>query len=65
MGEALQQDDDDFGYDEDPGIGCYNCGGGGWRHGCIDDLCRGSNEPEECEFARPCPCCNPDGDVPW
>lgn len=62
--EPAEQPDDDFdGYDESEGIGCVNCDGG-WRHGCCDDLCRGCNEPEWCDLARPCPHCNPHGEIP-
>jgi len=56
-------DDPDF-YDEDDddgSIGCANCDMG-WRHGCCDDLCRGSYEASDCDSARPCQTCNPDGD---
>lgn len=49
-------------YDDSPGIGCANCDGG-WSHGCCDDLCRGSNEPEWCENAIACWTCNPHGEV--
>lgn len=54
--------DDDHYYDDFEGPGCVNCDGG-WRHGCIDDLCRGYNEPEWCEDAIPCPTCNPHGEL--
>lgn len=55
--------DDDFGdYDEAPGIGCANCESG-WRHGCMDDLCRsGADAAEDCESAVPCGYCNPNGE---
>ena len=43
------------------GIGCGNCDGG-WNHGCCDDMCYACNEPEWCENAVPCRCCNPLGD---
>lgn len=57
--EPYAEDD----YDFDPGdIGCANCDGG-WRHGCCDDLCRGSNEADRCDYARPCRTCNPHGEV--
>jgi hypothetical protein len=55
---------DDGYYDDDDGIGCCNCDGG-WRHGCCDDLCRGSNEAADCDRAYPCKLCNPEGDVSW
>ena len=58
---APDQDAEYDGYDEGE-IGCVNCDGG-WNHGCCDDLCRGSNEPEWCEFARACRHCNPHGEV--
>jgi len=51
-----------FDYDESPGIGCVDCDSG-WRHGCCDDLCYGSNEPEWCDNAIPCRHCNPHGEV--
>lgn len=54
-------DDAYFDYD-DREIGCVNCDGG-WRHGCCDDMCIGSNEPEWCEDARPCRTCNPYGEI--
>lgn len=57
--EAL---DDDFDGDDGEGIGCYNCDGG-WKHGCMDDLCRGSTDATECEDAYPCRICNPQGEV--
>lgn len=50
-------------YDEEYGeIGCGLCNQDGWHHGCCDDLCRGSNEPQDCDFAHNCKHCNPDGD---
>lgn len=58
---ATSPDDPDF-YDEDDGsIGCANCDLG-WRHGCCDDLCRGSSDAADCHNARACQTCNPDGD---
>jgi hypothetical protein len=57
----LKADEPSFGYDGQE-IGCCNCDGG-WNHGCCDDLCYGSNEPEWCENAIPCRHCNPFGDV--
>ena len=59
--EAVAREDD-FYYPEAVDIGCVNCDGG-WRHGCCDDLCRGSNEPEWCENAIFCRTCNPHGHV--
>lgn len=53
------QDFDDY---EDAEIGCVNCDAG-WRHGCCDDLCRGSNEPQDCDYARKCLVCNKYGEV--
>lgn len=52
-------DDDDFG-----GIGCGLCHQEGWFHGCCDDMCRGCNEPEDCDNGYPCKNCNPDGELP-
>lgn len=54
--------DDDFYADDSEGIGCYNCDGG-WKHGCMDDLCRGGADATECEDAYPCRICNPQGEV--
>lgn len=51
-----------FDYDDSPGIGCADCDSG-WRHGCCDDLCYGSNEPEWCDNAIACRHCNPHGEV--
>jgi hypothetical protein len=50
-----------FDYDERE-IGCVDCDSG-WRHGCCDDLCYGSNEPEWCDNAIACCHCNPHGEV--
>ncbi|MGN6063797.1 hypothetical protein [Brevundimonas diminuta] len=47
-------------FDGDPG--CHACNGTGWRHGCMDDLCRGSTEDEDCPDAIQCMVCNPEGD---
>lgn len=55
-----EPDDDWEGEYEGSALGCYECQGG-WRHGCMDDLCRGSNEPEDCDAAYPCRNCNPEG----
>lgn len=54
--------DDDFDADDGEGIGCYNCDGG-WKHGCMDDLCRGGADASECEDAYPCRIYNPQGEV--
>lgn len=54
-------DDEEF---EVTPIGCGHCQQDGWFHGCCDDLCRGSNEPEDCDNAYPCKECNPDGAYP-
>lgn len=67
--KLIQEEYDDWGDDlgrDGPGNeGCYNCFSG-WLHGCMDDLCRGSSEPEDCHAARPCPVCNPKGQYhPW
>lgn len=51
------------GWDESDHGGCYNCNGSGWRHGCLDDLCRGSTEGEDCPDAFHCHVCNPQGDI--
>jgi hypothetical protein len=56
-------EDDGFDYDERE-IGCVNCDMG-WRHGCCDDLCRGSVEPQDCENARACSHCNQHGEYLW
>lgn len=58
----VDQAQEDFDLCEEREIGCVNCDGG-WRHGCCDDLCRGCNEPEWCDYARPCSTCNPHGEV--
>jgi hypothetical protein len=57
---------DDFDFDDDgpDEIGCYECEDG-WRHGCCDDLCRGSVEAVDCDAAHPCRLCNPRGEVAW
>lgn len=60
----VDPNDNDFYEDEEyeeDGIGCANCDGG-WHHGCMDDLCRGSTDAEECEDAIPCKLCNPNGE---
>jgi hypothetical protein len=64
--DAADFEDDDFDHTGGPGCeGCYNCFSG-WLHGCMDDLCQGSVEAEDCDDARPCPVCNRDGAyVPW
>lgn len=61
MGKAFESEGSEYWVD-DGEIGCVNCDGG-WRHGCCDDLCRGSNDSEWCENAIPCRTCNPFGDV--
>lgn len=48
----------DDGYEDDPG--CCECDGG-WRHGCMDDMCRGSADGIDCPDAYPCRHCNPKG----
>ncbi|MDR7257752.1 hypothetical protein J2X47_001932 [Sphingomonas sp. BE270] len=48
--------------DDQTEIGCVNCDSG-WHHGCCDDLCRGSNDPEWCDSAVACRHCNPYGEV--
>ncbi len=54
--------EEDF-YDiEETPLGCVYCYDG-WWHGCCDDLCRGSNEAQDCDRAIPCSNCNPLGDV--
>lgn len=53
---------DDLDFEEVGEIGCVNCDGG-WRHGCCDDLCIGSNETDRCDYARKCLTCNPNGEV--
>jgi len=56
----------DVAYDEEdfPSYaGCYNCGGGGWLHGCCEDMCRGSYDGEECSDARLCPICLGEGEI--
>jgi hypothetical protein len=58
---AAAEDDDYDDYD-DGEIGCVNCDAG-WRHGCCDDLCRGSNESQDCDSPRRCLTCNPHGEV--
>lgn len=52
---------DEYDHDDEPG--CYNCDMSGWRHGCLDDMCRGANEGDECPDAIPCRECNPRGEV--
>lgn len=55
------EDDGDSDWDLDADAGCAHCDGSGWRHGCPDDLCRGSNEPEDCDMRMACRHCNADG----
>jgi hypothetical protein len=55
----MEREDDDY---DDAEIGCVNCDAG-WRHGCCDDLCRGSNESQDCDYPRRCLTCNPHGEV--
>ena len=62
--QAEQETPDYDEYDDAPSIGCYECDGG-WRHGCMDDMCRGCNEAVDCEDAYPCRHCNPNGELPW
>jgi hypothetical protein len=57
----IDPDDNDF-YEDDDGIGCASCDGG-WHHGCMDDLCRGSYGADQCDDATPCRICNPDGEI--
>lgn len=47
---------------EPEGIGCWNCDDG-WKHGCMDDMCRNSTPADECGNGYPCRLCNPDGQV--
>lgn len=55
--EAYQDDGPDT-------IGCWNCEGG-WKHGCMDDLCRGSLDACDCDDGYACRLCNPTGEVLW
>jgi hypothetical protein len=57
-------DGDDFDDYDEREIGCVDCDSG-WRHGCCDDLCYGSVEPQDCDMARACPHCNPRGEYLW
>lgn len=50
-------DPDHFDHEESDGAGCVNCQGG-WKHGCMDDLCRGAYSADQCEDAIPCRTCN-------
>ncbi len=61
----MAQDDDEPIYYDDglPDFGCIHCQFDGWHHGCCDDMCIGSNEPEWCENAYPCRHCNPHGEI--
>lgn len=54
--------DDEDTYDESDDIGCYECNSG-WKHGCMDDLCRGGNDASECHDAIACRACNPTGEA--
>ena len=54
MGEPAEDDDVYDDYDGPEEIGCYECGHSGWRHGCMDDMCRSRYEPEDCPDAIPC-----------
>ena len=64
--DAADFEDDEWDNTGGPGPeGCYNCLSG-WLHGCMDDLCRGSIDNVDCDYARPCPVCNKDGGyMPW
>lgn len=44
-------------------IGCASCDQG-WRHGCMDDMCRGSVEACDCGDAVACRHCNIEGKYP-
>lgn len=49
-------------YDDEPGIGCWNCEDG-WKHGCMDDMCRSCYPADECDDGYPCRHCNPKGEL--
>lgn len=42
---------------------CYECGGEGFKHGCIDDMCRSSYEAEDCPNRRWCSVCKGEGEL--
>lgn len=66
MSEPDEMDEDGrhFADDEPDTIGCWNCESG-WKHTCMDDLCRGGNSAAECEDGGlACSICNPDGEYP-
>lgn len=58
---AVTDHDDDY-EASDGEIGCYDRGHSGWRHGCMDDMCRACTEPEDCPDGQPCRHCNPHGE---
>jgi hypothetical protein len=56
--EILDLDDEDY----DPSLGCYECGGRGWKVVCIDDLCHGQDVCIHGDPPVPCRNCNPKGE---
>lgn len=42
---------------------CYECHGEGFKHGCCDDMCRGSVEAEDCPNRYLCRVCRGDGEL--
>lgn len=57
----MNPEDDYDDYDE-PGAGCYECGGRGYVVRCIDDMCHGQDECIHGDPPTPCRVCNPKGD---
>lgn len=67
MSEPDEMDEDGrwFADDDGPGgIGCAECEAG-WRHGCMDDMCRSCTPSDQCEDGYRCRVCNPNGEVVW
>lgn len=61
MAERYREPEDFDEYDE-PGSGCYECGGRGYVVRCIDDMCHGQDECIHGDPPTPCRVCNPKGD---
>lgn len=61
MTEQYREPEDFDGYDE-PGSGCYECGGRGYVNRCIDDMCHGQDECIHGDPPIPCFVCNRNGE---
>lgn len=60
MSEPYDEAEEYLDGDQSDQPGCWNCDGG-WRHGCMDDMCRGASDAIDCQDAFPCRLCNPRG----